>query len=196
MIVHNKLLTCPKVLTLLFNWVTCLSIRGQRSVALFVLWSMYHFKYSQGSIITKHSFLSTPYHWWTAKGKDDQRANETIRQRVIALKSPQCSQGKSCLSVSVSRSLLKCVRVNTRRDVFFKGDMQRFTPGPFASQPGERPQCASCTCEDPQPDSRGGTGEWTHQQFLYIQHFLSPLSCNYLCNPFTSYDCSCAQQHK
>lgn len=108
---------------------------GQRSVAMFVHWSMCHFKLTQGSIITKHPYLSVPYHWWIAKGKDDQKANDWVKRRVIALKSLQvaahsfsiCSEGERavfslqpdlCLQVSASSVWQKTLnRMSSLKDI-------------------------------------------------------------------------------
>lgn len=146
---------------------------GQRSVAVFVHWSMCHLKLPQWSIITKHPFLSAPYHWWIVKGKDSQKANETIRWRAIALQpytERSLSLHRGLLAVRLTElpsataptpGLSSSVSENIQQDVVFKGDMQRFTPGPFAPQPRKRPQCATCTYTDPRPYSRGGAGKWT-----------------------------------
>lgn len=137
---------------------------GQRSMAVFVHWSMCHFNPSQGSIITKQPYLPVLYHWWTAKGKDNRKANDRVKWGVIALKSLQvASQSFSlfaafCHLISVSTSQLKCVS-NHAQHVFFKGHMQWFTSGPLAPKSGKRSKCTTCAHEDAQPYSWGREGE-------------------------------------
>lgn len=76
----------------------CPSIKGQRSVAVFVRSSMWHIKLTERINNYQTTLLC---HWWTAKGKEDQRANGPVRKRVIALKSSHVAAAQSFCRGSV-----------------------------------------------------------------------------------------------